>query len=309
MTTQNPYLANDPSAMAEATQGGASTGTPHLSGSARTQQKVGQVVDGAQETVGTVVDGAQEKVGQVVDQAKQQTTSLLSARKDQAAETLYTVAHALRQTGQQLREQDQAPVGQFADTVATRVESVSGYLQNRDVRQLVDESESFARRNPGVFIGGAVTLGVLAARFLKSSRRGQQQNTTSRSSTALTPYPYPYPSASAAMPRASVGSDYPDYTPSTTPPSGAYNTTATTPPSGAYDTAGVSGAYDRTMSGGAAGSNSVRVSSDEPTPAVVTDAFAYGTDTSAHGVSGAGSSGYNAGGAAVEPAPRTTPGL
>ncbi len=141
------------------------------SASPRTQPTAGQVVDQAQQTAGQVVDQAQEKVGQVVDQAKQQTTSLLASRKDQAADTLATVAHALRQTGQQLREQDQAPIAGVADQVATRVESVSGYLHARDVRQIVNETEDFARQRPAVFVSGALTLGVLAARFLKSSKR------------------------------------------------------------------------------------------------------------------------------------------
>ncbi len=130
-----------------------------------------QVIDQTQQTAGQVVDQAQEKVGQVVDQAKQQTTSLLASRKDQATDTLSTVAQALRQTGQHLREQEQAPVAGLADQVATRVESVSGYLHGRDVRQLVDDTEDFARQRPAVFVGGALALGVLAARFLKSSRR------------------------------------------------------------------------------------------------------------------------------------------
>lgn len=130
-----------------------------------------QVIDQTQQTAGQVVDDAQEKVGQVVDQAKQQTTSLLASRKDQAADTLSTVAHALRQTGQQLREQEQAPVAGLADQVATRVDSVSGYLHGRDVRQIVDDTEAFARQRPAVFVGGALALGVVAARFLKSSKR------------------------------------------------------------------------------------------------------------------------------------------
>ncbi len=129
------------------------------------------MIDQTQQTAGQVVDQAQEKVGQVVDQAKQQTTSLLASRKDQAADTLFTVAHALRQTGQQLREQEQAPVAGLADQVATRVESVSGYLHGRDVRQIVEDTEDFARQRSAVFVGGALALGVLAARFLKSSKR------------------------------------------------------------------------------------------------------------------------------------------
>ncbi len=135
------------------------------------QPKVGEIVDQAQATAGQVVDQAQEKVGQVVDQARQQTTSLLTAQKDQAADTLYTVAHALRQTGQQLREQDKAPIAGYADQAATEVERISGYLHGRDVRQIVDDTEGFARQRSAVFVGGALVLGLVAARFLKSSKR------------------------------------------------------------------------------------------------------------------------------------------
>lgn len=144
-----------------------------------------QVSEQLQEKAGQVVDQAQDKVGQVVDQAKQQTTSRLEMQKDQAAATLETVAQALRQTGQQLRDQDHAPIAGYADRAATQVERVSGYLHGRDVRQIVDETEEFARRQPVVFVGGALTLGLLAARFLKSSRRQQAMNATQDASTAL----------------------------------------------------------------------------------------------------------------------------
>lgn len=269
MASQNPYLTSDEStpvtpagtaggASAGTTaKGGTSTSSPRLSGSAGAQQKVNQAIEGAQETVAPVVEGVQEKVGQVVDQAKQQTTSLLSTRKDQAAETLYTVAHVLRQGGQQLREQNQGPVGSLADTAATRVEGLSGYLRDRDVRQIVDETEGYARQHPGVFLGTAVTLGVLAARFLKSSRRQQQASTTQSSSTALVPT-----TASATGIPGYVDTAGAALASDTT--TSATTTTAATSPS----------AYAPTAAD-LAGGPTVRVSSDEPSPAVVTGA-SYG---------------------------------
>ena len=38
---------------------------------------------------------------------------------------------------------------------------------------MIDEVEAFARRNPPLFLGAAFGLGVLAVRFLKSSRQQQ----------------------------------------------------------------------------------------------------------------------------------------
>jgi len=236
-----------------------------------------QVVDQAQQTAGQVVDGAQEKVGQVVDQAKQQTTALLATRKDQAAGALYTVGHALRQTGQQLREQDQTAIAGYADQAAMQVERVSRYLQDRDMRQLVDDTEGFARQRPVVFVGGALTLGLLAARFLKSSKRKAT----------------PPPGQTIPAERALI---------ETTPSSTAQAASGAPLPMGPATPS----ASDM------AGTAPVRVSSDEPAPAVVAGvATPPAGSPSARGTRASAAAVRQAGGAAVQPAPgaRTTPGL
>jgi hypothetical protein len=55
------------------------------------------------------------------------------------------------------------------DSAVDQIERFAGYLRNRDVGQMVDDVERFARRQPGLFLGSAFTIGLLAARFLKSS--------------------------------------------------------------------------------------------------------------------------------------------
>lgn len=132
------------------------------------------VADKAQEKVGQVADQAQEKVGQVADQAKQQATSRLESGREGAVDGLGSVAQAIRQTGQGLREQDQGTIGQYADQAAEQVERLASYLRQHDVGQLIDETERFARRRPGLFLGGGVALGLLVARFLKSSGERDQ---------------------------------------------------------------------------------------------------------------------------------------
>jgi hypothetical protein len=52
------------------------------------------------------------------------------------------------------------------------VERLSGYLRSNSVSDMVSGVEEFARRQPAIFIGSACMLGLLAARFLKSSARG-----------------------------------------------------------------------------------------------------------------------------------------
>jgi|SRR3954447_16879663 hypothetical protein len=91
---------------------------------------------------------------------------------------------------QRRREQrlsQQAPQGdpqaddlrKLIDSSASRLaESASGALQRlsesvrgKDVNQLLQEAESFARRQPVAFLGAAAIAGFLAVRFLKSSNQ------------------------------------------------------------------------------------------------------------------------------------------
>ncbi len=147
------------------------------------------------EKVGQVADQAGDKMGQAVDKAKQQTTSRLEDGREQVADSLYTTAHALRQTGQQLREQDQGTIATLADRTAQQAERGSGYLRGRDVPSLLDDTEQLGRAHPVLFTGGALALGLLGVRFLKSSRRPQQPQATPPQPQLQLPAPPTVPSA------------------------------------------------------------------------------------------------------------------
>lgn len=128
------------------------------------------VTEQAKQATSEVAEQVKQTTGQVADLAREQVSTRLSGQKDRAAEGLTSVADALRQTGQQLRGQDQQMVTDYIDSAAAQVEKISNYLRQNDLGGLVDDIESLARRQPGLFMGGAFALGLLGARFLKSSR-------------------------------------------------------------------------------------------------------------------------------------------
>jgi len=117
--------------------------------------------------------GIKENVAEQINQAKastqEQVTSAITSNKERAAEEIHGFAEALRQTSQQLRDQDMGAVAQYADQIGEQIEQVSRYLREKDVQGLISDVEDFARRNPAVFVGAALGLGLLSARFLKSS--------------------------------------------------------------------------------------------------------------------------------------------
>lgn len=171
-TASRPGSAANVGSTSAGAGGSSSTGSGAMQGQSQTPSSMpdaGQVKDQVADKVQDVKAQAQQQVGQVADQAKQQATTLLGGQKDRAAEAVTGIAQALRSTGNQLRQNDQGSVAQYTDKLAERVEAFSGSLSGKDVNELVADVERYARKQPAVFLGGAFVLGVLAARFLKSS--------------------------------------------------------------------------------------------------------------------------------------------
>ncbi len=130
-----------------------------------------QIKDEAKQKAGEVVEQAKQKGGEVVEQTRTRAFDMMDEQKSRAAEGLGGVASALRQTGDALRSSDQAQFGQVAERAADFVERFSDDLRSKDVNELLYEAERFARREPELFLGGAVLLGLVAARFMKASNR------------------------------------------------------------------------------------------------------------------------------------------
>jgi len=147
-------------------------------GSARTGQPTGTTAGQAKEQVQQKATDVKEQVQQTAadmkEQVAAQATDKLSGQKEAATGSLNSVAHAFRQTSEQLRDNDQVGIADYVERAAGQVEHFAGYLSKRDIRGLAQDTEQFARREPALFLGGAFTLGLFAARFLKSSSQAAQ---------------------------------------------------------------------------------------------------------------------------------------
>ena len=103
------------------------------------------------------------------DRAQAEAERGFERGKGRVAERISSVAHAFRKTGEQLREEDQGDLAGYTDRVAEQVERVSSYLEGKGLRDVLDDVSVFAKRQPGLFVGGALVAGLVAARFLRSS--------------------------------------------------------------------------------------------------------------------------------------------
>jgi hypothetical protein len=141
------------------------------------REGVSQAKNDIAQKTSDVVDQAKEQTGQAMDQVRGSAFQMMDQQKQRAADGLGSVASALHQTGDSLQGGDQGAIGQYAHRAADTVDQLAQQIRDKDVEQLLSEAENFARREPEVFLGGAVLLGLLASRFLKASaRRSQMRN-------------------------------------------------------------------------------------------------------------------------------------
>ena len=119
-------------------------------------------------------DGRQ--ASRLIDQVKDKATSQINAQKDRATAGIGSVADAVRQTSQQLRQNQHDAVAEVIESAAAQLERFSDHLRNRSLDQLVDDAQRLARQQPAIFIGTSFAAGLVVARFMKASSpsRGEQ---------------------------------------------------------------------------------------------------------------------------------------
>lgn len=106
----------------------------------------------------------------LMDKVKEGAVSQLTTQKDRTTEGIGSVVSAVRESTQQLRNQQHGTIAEYVEQAAAQLERFSNTLKEKNVSELLDDAQRFARRNPALFVGGAFAVGLLSARFFKSSR-------------------------------------------------------------------------------------------------------------------------------------------
>jgi hypothetical protein len=99
---------------------------------------------------------------------QQRVTSRVDEQKNRAADGLGGIANAIRTAGNELRGENEA-LAQYVDMASDQLRKFADTIRQRGVADMMDDVNRFARRNPAVFIGGALLVGIGVARFLKAS--------------------------------------------------------------------------------------------------------------------------------------------
>ena len=122
---------------------------------------------GLQGDVEGLANQAAEQGRGLLDAARLQAQDYVERRKGEAAQSVNDHARSLRGSGRDLS--DNPHLRAFFDSAADGREQRGGSIERRSLGDIYGEAEAFARRAPVAVAVGTFMVGLLAARFIKSS--------------------------------------------------------------------------------------------------------------------------------------------
>jgi len=129
----------------------------------------------ASSTMGGIADASGEHETSVfaefVDAARLAAESMLEEQRQQVAQKVSGIAEALRSAANSLEQSQNRALAGYVDQAADQVESISRTVRERRWNEIVADTEDFARRQPTLFVVGAVATGFLVGRFLWAGGR------------------------------------------------------------------------------------------------------------------------------------------
>jgi len=137
------------------------------------QQAAGTAAQESKHVAGVAQGEAQKVAGEAKSQVQDLVGQATSQVEDQSRTQLGRLAETLRSYGEDLQkmaEQSDGPASGLAREAADRVQGLSAHLDGREPRELLEDLRSFARRKPGVFLGGALVAGVVAGRLTRGAK-------------------------------------------------------------------------------------------------------------------------------------------
>lgn len=120
----------------------------------------------AAETARRAVGDAAQRVRGVADRVRAGAES----QKEGVAQRVGGTADVLRDTARQLQERYENSIARYVEQLAGALANFSDSINDKSAEELLGDVQSLARRNPALFVGGALAAGILLGRFARSSR-------------------------------------------------------------------------------------------------------------------------------------------
>lgn len=125
----------------------------------------GQSADREETSSGSVANELKQEASKIADAAEE----AVAGKKNIAAEYVEAVAVAINRGAHELEQKGRSESASLAHHAADQLEGLARQITSRQPRELFDDFQSFARRQPALCFGIAALAGFGLVRFLKSS--------------------------------------------------------------------------------------------------------------------------------------------
>jgi len=143
----------------------------------RETQPMEEFSDELKQSTSEAKDEMSKKASHLGSEAKEKTESkvhsVIKQNKKAATEEIGSFIEVLRETSGKLESEDHNTAAEYSQKLADGLERLNESIKQRDVKETMKNIEDFARRQPWLFVGGAVAGGFALSRFLKSSSSSQ----------------------------------------------------------------------------------------------------------------------------------------
>ncbi|MFE9680635.1 hypothetical protein ACFYXC_15490 [Streptomyces sp. NPDC002701] len=147
----------------------------------KAKQAAGEVAGTAADQARAVVGEARQQAGTVVRDLRERTLNEVEGQTTRVAEVLHQWADDL--AGLAENAQNDSPARGLAAHAADTGHRAADYLQKQGAEGVASDLQSFARRRPGAFLGGALLAGLAVGRLAKVASKANQSSDTGRSSS------------------------------------------------------------------------------------------------------------------------------
>lgn len=117
-----------------------------------------------------VADAAKQKACEAAEQAKHSGVQYAHEKKARVAEEIGVFSNAIRKASGKLHEEEHGSIASYVDVAAEQLDRCRQSLESKEINEIVDDVQDFARRRPEVVYGGMFVAGLAAMRFLKASK-------------------------------------------------------------------------------------------------------------------------------------------
>ena len=117
----------------------------------------------------TLKQKGQQSADDIKEAAREQAESTFERQRDTAAQHTHTLGTVFKNAADEFDRQQQPFCSEQARKLADHTERFSQRMRDKDLHSLCRAAEDYGRREPAMFIGGAIAAGFLVTRFLRSS--------------------------------------------------------------------------------------------------------------------------------------------